>query len=245
MARAPAVSATRALQEWLQAQGVETVIVNGVARKLVVDGKMGNITSTAAKQDESPITKMIFDEIVRLSPVAPRARVSFPSTSNDPDRSVMEQLVRDECAARNVAFERVTQLIDHESGWNHASAISPTGAVGLMQLTSWPIRQWNVDHAVGKQYEQDERYDLRSNIVVGVWYVRRCAEFIGEDPSSTDPMVWARIYGAYNLGPGTMKLLLAGDYQNSNVQSSWRVQSNALKAGGIERYVSNAKSLFA
>lgn len=217
----------RALQEWLRARGQTQV---------KVDGAYGSQTAAAAAAVDDQISSLL-EEAVRAS--QPRVAVTT-STKRDPR---IEALVRDECRKQGVAFEPVAAIIDHESRWNH-SARSSTGAVGLFQLTSWPGRQYNLDVRPALPYSNDDRYDLEVNIFLGVWYIAYCARQMGVSPLSTSPDDWARIYGAYNLGPGTMTLLLRGQYDHDAVKQAWAVQSTALKQGGIANYEQNARSLF-
>jgi soluble lytic murein transglycosylase-like protein len=156
----------------------------------------------------------------------------------------LEAKVRDECRRQGVAFAPVKALIGHESNWDH-SARSGTGAEGLMQLTSWPVRQWNQDHPSGRQYALTDRFDIDINIRIGVWYLTYCANQMKVSASSGAAADWALIYGAYNLGPGAMKLLVSGDVSNAAVVKAWAGQSSFLKQGGVKRYIHNAQSLFA
>lgn len=220
-------SATRSLQEYLRSRGYASVRV---------DGAYGPKTAAAAAADSSELSTLLTSHVQSLAPrVIPRAAVVR-------SESVVEK-VKAECARQGVAFDPVAAIVEHESRWDH-SARSSTGAIGLFQLTSWPIRQYNQDVNPRVPFELDDRFDLAVNIRVGVWYIKYCASVMGVDPSGESADDWARIYGAYNLGPGAMKLLVAGRYDHKAVVSAWTTQSSLLKAGGIERYESNAKSLF-
>lgn len=220
-------AATRALQEWLRASGAST---------LKVDGKLGTQTRAAAAAYSSPVTSAILAKVEELTP-------KVIARSSSPPRPELVSALKAACAKHGVSYARAADVVSHESRWNH-SAVSSTGAVGLMQLTSWPIRQWNAD-GMSPRLTLEDRYTLATNVDVGVWYLKWCAKFMNVSASSDDPGTWALIYGAYNLGPGAMRLLVGGNYSHREVVAAWQGQSALLKQGGIERYVSNAKTLFA
>lgn len=220
-------SATRSLQEYLRSRGFVGVRV---------DGTFGPITASAAERDGSDLATMLVSHVQASTPrVTPRAAPVA-------DQKVVAK-VRAECRRQGVAYGPTAAIVAHESGWDH-SARSPQGAVGLFQLTSWPIKQYNLDVNPRYPFTMDDRFDIDVNIKVGVWYLKYCAKQMAVDPMSESPDDWARIYGAYNLGPGAMRFLLSGRYDHPVVRDAWAGQSALLKEGGIQRYESNARSLF-
>lgn len=227
MAAKPHVYATRALQEWLRAQG---------QLDIRVDGTVGPKTLAAVKEDGGDMSKLLLRSVEELRPkLTLRA-----ATHSDP---ALEAQVRKQCERFGVAVKPVFAVIGHESNWN-PKAKNASGAIGLMQLTRWPIAQWNVDHPEGPTYTRDDRYDVAINIEVGVWYLSFCAKEMGVSPASESPDDWALIYGAFNLGPGAMNLWRAGSYTHESLVDAWSGQSALLKQGGIDRYASNASTLF-
>lgn len=225
--RTKARHTTRALQEWLRASGYN----------LVVDGVIGPKTRAAAAKDGGDIANLLIVEVDKLQP-----KLSLPVAKPRDEKLV--ELVRQECARQGVAFEGAERVIDHESRWD-PNARSATGATGLMQLTRWPVAQYNLDAGDPMVYSNDDRSDVAANIRIGVWYLGYCARQMGVSPMSGSAADWALIYGAYNLGPGAMKLLVGGNYTHPDVVNAWRGQSEHLKQGGLTRYTRNAEALFA
>jgi soluble lytic murein transglycosylase-like protein len=215
------VNTVRAIQELVRANGIN----------VRVDGIYGKQTRAAASIIDDPVIAIL---VSRLPVAAPKAAIV--------DSSVARALVRAACDRFGVRYDKVALLVDHESQWN-ANVTSSTGAVGLFQLTSWPVRQYNKDEAPSVPIALGDRFDLETNVMIGVWYIRYCAKQVGENPLSGSPSVWARIYGAYNLGPGTFLSWERG-VRSSDVVSSWAVQSSILRKGGIDNYALNAESLF-
>lgn len=118
-------SATRSLQEYLRSRGFVGVRV---------DGTFGPITASAAERDGSDLATMLVSHVQASTPrVTPRAAPVA-------DQKVVAK-VRAECRRQGVAYGPTAAIVAHESGWDH-SARSPQGAVGLFQLTSWPIKQY-------------------------------------------------------------------------------------------------------
>lgn len=215
------VNTVRAIQELVRANGIN----------LKVDGVYGNKTQAAVAMIKDPAVTMLVQRVPVVQ--APTVQV---------DSSEARALVEKQCAVFGVNADMVDKVVEHESVWN-PNVASTTGAIGLFQLTSWPVRQYNKDESPSVPFALADRYDLKKNVELGVWYLRYCAQQVGESPTSSDAGVWARIYGAYNLGPGTFLLWEKG-IRSADVMSSWAVQSTLLRRGGVDNYAVNTKSLF-
>lgn len=212
----------RAMQAWLNATG----------SKLKEDGILGPNTRSRASMSDSPLVSVMLEAV----DVAPE-----PTRPND--RATYWPAVQAQCRALGVSEALIDRFVAFESGWN-AKATSSTGARGLFQLTSWPVRQYNQD--VPKEaVDVANRIDPAINIRVGVWYVRYCALQVGVDPMSATELSLARIYGAYNLGPAAFRLWEQGQHQSRIVLNAWATQAAALRKGGISAYLENVQRVLA
>lgn len=224
MADKPLVSqraGVRAMQAWLNANG----------SKLKEDGILGPSTRSHAAMSDSP-----------LVPVMLRAvDVAVPAPSND--REMYWPAVQAECRVLGVSEALIDRFVAFESNWN-AKASSSTGAKGLFQLTTWPVRQYNQD-VPKKKVDVANRIDPLINIRVGVWYVRYCALQVGVDPMSAADKSLARIYGAYNLGPAAFRLWEQGQHNSKVVLDAWATQAATLRRGGISEYLENVQRALA
>lgn len=214
-------AASRALQAWLNAHGA----------KLKEDGVLGPITRSHAVSSTAPF----------VSDMLKAAEADVPVPSSD-DREMYWPAVRAKARALGVSESLVDRFVRFESGWR-MTARSTTGAVGLFQLTSWPVRQYNQD--VPAEVPLESRSKPEVNIEVGVWYVRYCAQQVGVDPMSASDVSLARVYGAFNLGPGAFKLWESGQHRHPTLVNAWKTQATALKRGGIQAYLANVQQVLA
>lgn len=115
MARPLRYSAIRALQEWLRASGVETVVVDGVERSFRVDGGYGPITDTAAKLNPSPVVDAMQQKIRDLTPAPAEKRA--PADSGDPPFGDVLEAVTAEAKKRGLDPTPYLAQVTLESGW--------------------------------------------------------------------------------------------------------------------------------
>lgn len=116
MVRPRVVSAVRALQEWLRASGVDTVVVDGVAKSFRVDGGYGPMTAIAAKENPSPVVSGMLDKIRDLTP-APVVEPSGQGESQDPPFGDVLAAVASEARRRGMDPAPFLAQITLESGW--------------------------------------------------------------------------------------------------------------------------------
>ena len=82
--------------------------------------------------------------------------------------SSVKQFLRDASSDHNIDYELLQALIATESGFN-ASAVSPKGAIGLMQLMPDTARRYGVDtdrHGALERKLTDPRINIRAGIAL-------------------------------------------------------------------------------
>jgi soluble lytic murein transglycosylase-like protein len=94
-------------------------------------------------------------------------------------------LIADAAAKYQVPEAFVTSIVAAESNFD-CTAVSPKGAIGLMQLTPQTAQQFGADPTVPSQ-----------NVDAGTRYLRWLMERYRKSPSSIQ-----RVIAAYNAGPG-------------------------------------------
>jgi len=131
------------------------------------------------------------------------------------------------------------------------SAVSPTGAVGVAQLTMAAVRQFNESVRPPVPLTTGDRYNFDVNVLVGVWYLRWCAKAMGlpaakiANMSSSDR---ALVYGAYNLGVGALHDLLkveGGAAVTDRLERAFSAQAKTLIGGGYGSYLKRVEQLVA
>ena len=101
-------------------------------------------------------------------PAAPTKLIAFFEVS--PSFKAVKHLMREASAAQNIDFELLQALIATESGFD-AAAVSPKGAVGLMQIIPPTAQRYGV--AADKNSSIEKKLtDPRVNIKAGTRYLR-------------------------------------------------------------------------
>ncbi len=103
------------------------------------------------------------------APVAPSKLMAFFEVS--PSLSLVRQHMRDASSDHNIDFELLQALIAAESGFN-TTAVSPKGAIGLMQIMPATARRYGVD-GDRKMAIERKLVDPKINIKTGTRYLRR------------------------------------------------------------------------
>jgi hypothetical protein len=99
--------------------------------------------------------------------------------------AVFDEVIREHAAAHRVSPDLVRAVIQIESGFN-PRAVSPKGAMGLMQLMP----------ATAREFDVADPFEPRDNIRGGVAYLRRLLDRYGHDVELA--------LAAYNAGPGAV-----------------------------------------
>ena len=129
-------------------------------------------------------------EVPPLEVIAQEAAVTLPATLAKPislaaGREQLDEIVEQSAAAYGVDPLLVRSVMQVESNYN-PNAVSPKGAMGLMQLMPSTARQLGVTNA----------FDVRQNIEGGVKFLRYLKSKFNDD---------RLVLAAYNAGEGAVK----------------------------------------
>ncbi len=136
-------------------------------------------TTTAAPRSEAP-------------KIAPRLLTFFDVS---PDFKAVKHHLREASVAHKIDFELLQALIATESGFD-TNAVSPKGAVGLMQLMPPTAQRYGVQ-ADAKTTIEKKLTDPKTNIKAGSRYLR---DLLTMFPGNTELAL-----AAYNAGEGSVK----------------------------------------
>lgn len=126
-------------------------------------------------------------------PMAPNKLIAFFQVS--PSFQHVRQHMRDASADLNIDFELLQALIAAESGFN-PTAVSPKGAIGLMQIMPATARRYGVDGDRTMALER-KLVDPKINIRTGTRYLR---DLINMFPGQLELAI-----AAYNAGEGAVQ----------------------------------------
>jgi len=132
-------------------------------------------------------------QAVAPEPMAPNKLIAFFQVS--PSFQQVRQHLRDASADHNIDFELLQALIAAESGFN-ATAVSPKGAIGLMQIMPATARRYGVD-GDRKMAIERKLVDPKTNIRTGTRYLR---DLINMFPGQLELAL-----AAYNAGEGAVQ----------------------------------------
>ncbi len=128
-----------------------------------------------------------------ITPIAPSKLLAFFEVS--PSFKLVRQHLRDASSDHNIDFELLQALIATESGFD-VGAVSPKGAIGLMQIMPATARRYGVEgdrkHALEKKLT-----DPKINIKTGTRYLR---DLINMFPGQLELAL-----AAYNAGEGAVQ----------------------------------------
>ncbi len=98
-------------------------------------------------------------------------------------------------------------VIQVESSGN-PNAVSPAGAIGLMQIMPIVIQEYNNRYSRKELwYKQEELFDYGNNVKIGTWYLRKLKNhYLKID--GKDYYTIERMLASYNGGPTRMRRLL-------------------------------------
>lgn len=127
------------------------------------------------------------------APAPPPARL-LAFFDKSPNYKSVRQILQDASNDHNIDYELLQALIATESGFN-TSAVSPKGAIGLMQLMPDTARRYGVDSDRHGLLER-KLTDPRINVRAGVRYLR---DLINMFPGELELAL-----AAYNAGEGAV-----------------------------------------
>ncbi len=113
---------------------------------------------------------------------------------SSPSFTSVRQILRDASSEHDIDYELLQALIAAESGFNH-TAVSPKGAIGLMQLMPDTARRYGVNSDRHGPLER-KLTDPKTNIRAGTRYLR---DLINMFPGQLDLAL-----AAYNAGEGAV-----------------------------------------
>ena len=126
-------------------------------------------------------------------PMAPSKLIAFFELS--PTFKLVRQHLREASSDHNIDFELLQALIAAESGFD-ASAVSPKGAIGLMQIMPATARRYGVE-GDRKMALEKKLTDPKINIKTGTRYLR---DLINMFPGQLELAI-----AAYNAGEGAVQ----------------------------------------
>ncbi len=132
-------------------------------------------------RSDSRTGRLVRSVVVSARAVKPRSIASAPAEPDTPIPTGLNQLVATVAARHDLSPQLIHAVIKTESNYN-PYAISPKGALGLMQLMPSTARRFSVDHV----------FDPQENIEGGARYLKYLLELYNGDY----PLALA----AYNAG---------------------------------------------
>jgi hypothetical protein len=142
--------------------------------------------------DPPPPERVVTQPVAPEPPPPPSKLLAFFDSS--PSYKSVRQILQDASSDHNIDYELLQALIATESGFN-ATAVSPKGAIGLMQLMPDTARRYGVDSDRHGPLER-KLTDPRINIRAGVRYLR---DLINMFPGELELAL-----AAYNAGEGAV-----------------------------------------
>jgi soluble lytic murein transglycosylase len=115
----------------------------------------------------------------------------------------------------------VMSVINAESRFDE-DAVSPKGAVGLMQITE-PTAEWIAKSMGDKDFVIDDLYDPETNIRMGIWYIDNLRKEFG---------ITELVLAAYNAGRGHVN-----EWLDTDIISREAVDVSRIPFGETENYV--------
>lgn len=106
-----------------------------------------------------------------------------------------KEVIFQEAAKRDLDPYLVTAIIYVESKFN-PEAKSNSGAIGIMQIMP-DTGQWAARNIGFKSFKPDHLYDLKTNVVIGCWYLANLRQEFGNNK--------VIVLAAYNGGRGNVK----------------------------------------
>lgn len=142
--------------------------------------------------DPPPVEPVVAPQVVADPPPTPAKLLAFFDSS--PSYKSVRQILQTASSDHDIDYELLQALIATESGFN-TSAVSPKGAIGLMQLMPGTARRYGVDTDRHGPLER-KLTDPRTNIRAGVRYLR---DLINMFPGELELAL-----AAYNAGEGAV-----------------------------------------
>ena len=143
--------------------------------------------------DPPPPERVVTQPVAPEPPPPPSKLLAFFDSS--PSYKSVRQILQDASSDHNIDYELLQALIATESGFD-TRAVSPKGAVGLMQIIPATAERYGVS-GDAKTPVQKKLTDPRTNIRLGARYLRDLSRLFPNE----QPLVLA----AYNAGQGAVQ----------------------------------------
>ncbi len=176
-----------------------------------------NAESFDTRLDPPPPERAATPGVV-LEPAPPPTKL-LAFFDSSPSYQSVRQILQNASSDHNIDYELLQALIATESGFN-SSAVSPKGAIGLMQLMPDTARRYGVDTDRHGALER-KLTDPRTNIRAGVRYLR----------------------DLINMFPGELELALAA--YNAGEGAVMRAGNRVPNYKETQNYVKNVMALYA
>lgn len=208
--------------------------------KIKVDGAIGNNTLKAIwslPKESSEIVDAFAKARNVVYPRRPSGSVGKTTASVD-----IAKQIRATASGLGVNPDLALIIARIESDLD-PKAKSPTGAVGIFQLTSSAVKDVVQRHPVLRRPNREDWYELDWNILVGVKYIKIIVEeYLNETAMTKNLGIWADAYGAYNLGIGNLRKLRQEKYDDKSLNKTLNVQAGYLVKGGPSKYLATVRS---
>lgn len=204
-------------------------LLMGKYASISADGKWGTFTQSVFDKMTPEVRASVTTLLKTVGNTSPaelysaRALVKAKAQVQQVDRSDITGLIKKIAAEQGVPADTALRIAFLESRFD-PRALSPTGAKGVMQLTSIAIK----DLKQRGGFEVTDPYDPVQNITGGIIYMKIVARDVGarlDEP--------AKIYMAFNIGPTGARAVV-----NGRAHSVAKL-INQQAYGGPEVYASN------
>jgi hypothetical protein len=187
-----------------------------------VPGLLMVITSTVAT---GPVVADLAQAKAVVEERAGARRLPVPPSGPVPSRQALKALVERTAKRYGVETELVDAVVIAESGYN-PHAVSPVGAVGLMQVMPETAADYGVNSI-------DDLFDPQTNVRTGVRHLKRLLGQFGI----------GKAVMAYNAGEGALSRHNGFVTYPETQRYTYRVLSTYLRKKGIEPYSPEGRAL--
>lgn len=185
---------------------------------LKVDGKWGSFTQSAylgqsmerRRQIDALVASLtsggtVVDLAAHRAAEKMRGQSQLVTSRNlSDDSSSIRELVKALALEEGVPVETAMKIAHLESRFR-PTAVSPTGATGVFQMTGVAIL--DVNRSFKENYTKADMMDPVKGVRAGLQYIKIVARYMGI------PMTDAvKVYMGFNIGVGSAKKVLAGNY---------------------------------
>lgn len=203
---------------------------------------LGTVVGIMRKQaPKSTITRELDDEQLQDVPLV--YKPGYVPRQPSPESSDVETLIETLAVKHGVSPDIALAFAKIESGLD-PDAVSPTGAIGLFQLTTSAISE--VRRRFPTEYYDPLDMDLtdpRWNANTGILFIKTIARDYVRVPVDETYNVsdLSSVYAAYNVGIGNLRKLERGNFQDPALIKAVRLQARKLSASGTRGYMASVE----